>query len=248
MEPLTVAAGIAALAGAGVGWSSLRHARRAGAEAVRLRQALRAERHAACHDPLTGLPNRRAFYQLGAALLAAHTGPGLVAVLLDLDDFKQVNDSLGHRAGDQVLITLARRFAYYAGGNLAARLGGDEFVGLLAASNSDDDRRYPHGRDLAGLLAAPVQVAGHTVRVTASIGLVPVHGSADLAEVLHRADIAMYRAKTIRRSKPVDRPAAHRPGQPPAGIVRAHDRPEVDHPPTEPAGVAHHARRPAHTH
>jgi diguanylate cyclase (GGDEF)-like protein len=195
MDPLTVAAGVAAVSGIGSAWRMRRRAVRAEAQAASLSSELEAERHAASHDPLTGLLNRRAFYQLGAALVADPTRHPLIAVALDLDDFKQVNDRFGHAAGDQVLITAAQRFATYAGDDLVARLGGDEFAGLLTSPTLDGRAvRHAIGR-LADALAAPMRVAGHSLTVTASIGLVPVDGCTHLAEVLRHADAAMYRAK-----------------------------------------------------
>jgi diguanylate cyclase (GGDEF)-like protein len=119
----------------------------------------------------------------------------LVAVVLDLDDFKQINDRLGHAAGDEVLITVARRFAAYAGDNLVARLGGDEFAGLLRVAAIDDAWLSRAARDLTDALAAPMLAAGHPVTLTASVGLVPVGRHLDLAEALRQADTAMYLAK-----------------------------------------------------
>lgn len=222
MDPLTLAAGVAAVAGIGGAWRTRRRACRAEAEVASLRRELAAERHAASHDPLTGLPNRRAFFQLGAALVADPARPPIIAVVLDLDEFKQVNDRFGHAAGDQVLITVARRFATCAGGNLVARLGGDEFAGLLISPSIDRCWLNQAARRLAAALAAPIQVPGGSVKVTASVGLAPVHGSAHLADALRRADVEMYRAKTSGQAAcvaPVDedvlprhserRPAAH---------------------------------------
>lgn len=199
MDPLALVAGAAAVAGIGASWSLHRRARHAEAEVASLRSELRAERHAACHDPLTGLPNRRAFYRLGAALVADPAQHLLVAVVLDIDDFKQVNDEFGHAAGDEVLVTVARRFAMYAGDDLVARLGGDEFAGLLTSPTIERPWLYQAAQRLADTLAAPMPIAGRSLVVTASVGLAPVHGSAHLAEALRHADAAMYRAKTSRR-------------------------------------------------
>ena len=136
-DPLTVASGVSA-AGALVSvWQLRRRALQAEAELEHLQAELAAERHAASHDPLTGLPNRRAFYRLAAALLTDAGGQPLIAVVLDLNDFKQVNDRFGHAAGDQVLVSVAQRLAAFAGDNLVARLGGDEFAGLLASPSVD---------------------------------------------------------------------------------------------------------------
>ncbi len=196
VDPGTVASCVAAAAGACAGWQLRRRARRAEDEVATLRDELRAERHAAAHDPLTGLPNRRGFHQLGAELLADPTRPALVAILLDLDDFKRVNDTLGHAAGDQVLVALGRRFAACAGDGLVGRLGGDEFAALLGWP-VDERWLLAAGCRLTEALAAPVQVAGRSVTVTASLGIAPVLGPATLDEVLERADAAMYRAKTV---------------------------------------------------
>jgi diguanylate cyclase len=106
-----------------------------------------------------------------------------------------------------VLTTVARRFAAYARGNLVARLGGDEFAGLLTMEwwagdgpddipATDDTRLSRAARDLADALAAPMLAGGHSVTLTASVGLVPVRGHVDLAEALRHADAAMYRAKS----------------------------------------------------
>ncbi|AVT28914.1 hypothetical protein C6361_04745 [Plantactinospora sp. BC1] len=209
VDPFTLAAGAAAVAGLGAAWRMRGQVRLAQAEVVRLREELQSERHAATHDPLTGLLNRRAFYQIGAALVADPGRPPLVAVVLDLDDFKQINDRFGHAAGDQVLVAVAWRFAAYAGNNLVARLGGDEFAGLLAGTRADGRWLHQSARRLAELLSAPIQVAERDLRVTASIGLAPVHGCAQLAEVLDLADAAMYRVKTRRaRLAPGDVDAA----------------------------------------
>ena len=195
-DPLTVASGVCAVGALLSSWQLSRRAVRAEAEIDRLQAELTAERHAASHDPLTGLPNRRAFYRLAAALLTDNAGRPLVAVVLDLDNFKQINDRYGHSAGDKVLISVAERLAAFAGDNLVARLGGDEFAGLLS-SPTVDHRWLDHatGR-LYEMLAAPIPLGAATVRVTASVGLAPVHGT-QLTEALDRADAAMYEAKAI---------------------------------------------------
>jgi diguanylate cyclase (GGDEF)-like protein len=222
---VTAAVSVAALAATTAGWRLRCRATRAEAETGRLRGELRAERYAASHDPLTGLPNRRAFYQLGAALVADPARRPLVGVVLDLDDFKQVNDRLGHAAGDRVLIILAQRLARCAGHNLVARLGGDEFAGLWRSS-LDFAWACRVASKLARDLAAPVRRRS-LVNVTASIGLAHVHVPAHLAEVLGRADAAMYRARppaSARRDAPLygfRRPRAGRcrPPWPPSGCT-----------------------------
>ncbi|MCW3820322.1 GGDEF domain-containing protein [Micromonospora sp. DR5-3] len=196
-DPMTVASGISAAGAILSAWQLRRRAVRAETQLELLQAELEAERHAASHDPLTGLPNRRAFHRLAATLLTDAAGKPLVAIVLDLDDFKQVNDRYGHAAGDQVLISVAQRLAAFAGDNLVARLGGDEFAGLLA-SPTVDRRWIEHAtRRLCEALAAPIPLGTRTLRVTASVGLAPVHGPTQLADALCRADAAMYQAKNI---------------------------------------------------
>jgi diguanylate cyclase (GGDEF)-like protein len=195
MDPLTLGVGAVAVAGIGAAGRMRRRARRAEVQADGLRQELQAERHAASHDALTGLPNRRAFYQVGSALVADPARHPLVAVMFDLDGFKHINDSLGHAAGDEVLITAAQRFAAFPGDNLVARLGGDEFAGLLTRHPLDRSRLHGVAWALADALAVPMCVTGHGVRVTASVGLVPVYHRDRLSDILHQADDAMYHAK-----------------------------------------------------
>jgi diguanylate cyclase (GGDEF)-like protein len=201
MDPLTVVAGAAMASAIGTGWHWYGRASRAEAEANLLRGELRAERHAARHDPLTGLPNRRTFYQRGAAIIADRAQRPLAVVLLDLDDFKRVNDEFGHAVGDEVLVTIAQRLATYAGDNLVARIGGDEFAGLFANSVDGGSVPYPTGQRLAEALAAPMPIAGRSLTITASVGVVPLIGyAADLAGALRDADDAMYRAKRHARN------------------------------------------------
>ncbi|MFI0793114.1 GGDEF domain-containing protein [Micromonospora rubida] len=201
-DPLTIASGISAAGALASAWQLRRRALLAEAEIEHLQAELAAERHAASHDPLTGLPNRRAFFRLAATLLTDAAGKPLIAVVLDLDDFKQVNDRYGHAAGDRVLISVAERLAAFAGDNLVARLGGDEFAGLLT-SPTVDRRWIEHAsRRLCEALAAPIPLGGLSLRVTASVGLAPVTGPAQLTEALDRADAAMYRAKSVGASSP----------------------------------------------
>ncbi|MFI7575803.1 GGDEF domain-containing protein [Micromonospora sp. NPDC049497] len=196
-DPLTIASGICAAGALLSTWQLRRRAVHAEAEIGLLQAELAAERHAASHDPLTGLPNRRAFYRLATTLLTDAAGRPLIAVVLDLDDFKQINDRYGHAAGDQVLVSVAERFAAFAGDNLVARLGGDEFAGLLTTPTVDG-RWIEHAtRRLCETLAAPIPLGGFSLRVTASVGLAPVTGPTQLTEALDHADAAMYRAKSL---------------------------------------------------
>jgi len=160
-------------------------------------------RHDATHDILSGLPNRALFFdELRSAHVRAGRGEAAAVLFVDLDEFKFVNDSLGHTVGDRVLVAVAERLREAAGPrDLVARLGGDEF-GLLAR-----DRRTPE--DVAGFvaeieraLARPLYVDGRDIFVTASIGVAPVDASyAAVEEILRDADTAMYHAKSTGRAR-----------------------------------------------
>jgi diguanylate cyclase (GGDEF)-like protein len=154
---------------------------------------LEVARHVARTDELTGLPNRRQLLERTASILRVD---GSAAVLLlDLDGFKPVNDTLGHAAGDELLRQVARRLTEAVGaGGLPARLGGDEFAVLLPGSGPADARRC--AEDLLESLAQPYSVAGIRLQVGASIGVAatPVPGGS-VTELLHAADVAMYAAK-----------------------------------------------------
>jgi diguanylate cyclase len=205
MDPLTLAVTVAAATGIGAGLRSRRRAFRAETEAALLRDELKAERHAARHDPLTGLPNRRGFYRLATDLVTEPGRHPLVAVVVDLDDFKRVNDEYGHATGDEVLVTMARRFATYAGDNLVARLGGDEFAGLLSCPG-EERWLVATAHALTLTLGVPTRTSRGTLEITASVGVVPVLGPDDLTDAVRRADAAMYQAKPERRIRPVPTP------------------------------------------
>ncbi|QGG96843.1 sensor domain-containing protein [Actinomarinicola tropica] len=153
--------------------------------------------HRAMHDALTGLPNRPAVLEHLSGLLARRgVGPVAVAVMfIDLDRFKVVNDSLGHAAGDQLLVQVAERFrGVVRPGDVVGRFGGDEFV--VVCDGVDDDAARRLADRLRAALAAPVVVDGSEVVATASIGIARPDGAPGTAESLIRdADVAMYRAK-----------------------------------------------------
>jgi diguanylate cyclase (GGDEF)-like protein len=149
-------------------------------------------------DPLTGLANRAAFT---AALEAERRDPrGRSAVLfLDLDDFKVVNDGLGHAAGDELLRHVAARLGRaLRPGDLCARLGGDEFAVLLPDSA---DIAHAVARRLVGLVAAPLSVGGRVVHVGVSIGLAFTADGLSGDELLRHADAAMYAAKAAGKNR-----------------------------------------------
>lgn len=165
-------------------------------ETDELRRQLSLARHEAYHDALTGLPNRRA---LDEVLLGCQRAapPLLTCALLDLNSFKEINDSFGHHVGDAVLRETARRLTGFAvdSGHFVARLGGDEFVVLLGASPEPATASSVVAAALLHLFAAPMKVDGRSLQVTAAIGLASI---ADASMLIQHADNAMYRTKRLR--------------------------------------------------
>jgi diguanylate cyclase (GGDEF)-like protein len=154
--------------------------------------------HLAFHDELTDLPNRRLLNdRLNLGLARAHRHQWKLGVLLlDLDDFKAVNDTHGHSAGDEVLLQLARRLQWFVReGDTVARLGGDEFVALLEGLRSEPDA-VRVAEQLAEILAAPFDLDNQSLTVATSIGwaVFPDHGDTPEA-LLEAADRSMYRRK-----------------------------------------------------
>ena len=157
----------------------------------------------AFHDPLTGLTNRRRFIDATEQALGERLGTGTVAALfLDVDDFKTINDTLGHAAGDEALVVVADRLrGALRGDDLAARLGGDEFRVLLRDLASEQ-RAIEVAQRILATLNEPVVVADVAVGVGASIGIAidtPTTGSVD--DLLGDVDIAMYRAKALGKGR-----------------------------------------------
>ena len=149
-------------------------------------------RHQAFHDILTGLPNRAL---LTERVEAALVRDGSASVLfLDLDDFKAINDNLGHAAGDEVLAEVARRVQRSVRtGDTAARLGGDEFAVLL--ESADERATEAVAGALLEAMQRPIFLQGRETRVHASIGIAPASSAASADELLRNADVAMYSAK-----------------------------------------------------
>lgn len=163
---------------------------------------LRRAEHNATHDPLTGLPNRRLLDdRLKHALArAARRQASLAVLFVDLDDFKSVNDTFGHDEGDVVLRTCARRLQRsLRASDTVTRLGGDEFVVVAEDVASVNDAACVAQRILDSMII-PVPVVGGVITISASIGVVLSSGSDAAADLLRRADSAMYAAKQAGRA------------------------------------------------
>jgi diguanylate cyclase (GGDEF)-like protein len=156
--------------------------------------------HLAGHDALTGLPNRMRFMeQLQVAIEhASLNGERLAVVFIDLDGFKQINDQLGHSAGDQTLVIVAQRLRdALRATDIVARLGGDEFIILLGGARSHEEVCETAERVQAALGEA-VTIGSHRMTVGASMGISEFPADGDHAEeLLAKADAAMYAAKTL---------------------------------------------------
>jgi diguanylate cyclase (GGDEF)-like protein len=163
-----------------------------------LRREIEVRQHQAYHDSLTGLPNRVAFRERLADSLETNTAGEVAVLLMDLDGFKEVNDTLGHVTGDAVLREVGRRLTSFSGPqSLVGRLGGDEFAVLLcSASDHLDVEATTH--QVMSSINQPLAVEGLMLDIRASMGvaLAPRHGrSREATNLLRHADVAMYLAK-----------------------------------------------------
>ncbi len=164
-------------------------------------------RHRALHDPLTGLANRSLFHdrvEHALARLVRREGATIAVLFIDLDDFKAVNDALGHARGDRLLALVAERLrAVVRPADTVARLGGDEFALLLEELTSDDEALAVAER-VVDALAAPFELAGQPVRTSVSIGVaLRSTVGATVDELVGEADIAMYEAKRTGKGRAV---------------------------------------------
>jgi diguanylate cyclase (GGDEF)-like protein/PAS domain S-box-containing protein len=156
--------------------------------------------HLATHDPLTGLPNRTLFRERLDAM--ARDGSGYAVLLVDLNDFKRVNDTLGHAAGDSLLRAVADRLVHRAGpGATVARLGGDEFAILL--QDADPTR----AETVRGAFDQPFAIANHKLSCGGAVGLAIGGPGRAPQDVLAEADLAMYASKP----RPAGTPRPRRP-------------------------------------
>lgn len=174
-----------------------------GAQMAQLRDHQEELQHLAQHDMLTGLPNRRVLQErLSHAIAQAQrSGRTLALLFIDLDHFKDINDQLGHEAGDALLVALAQRLrADTRAADTVARMGGDEFV-VLVDGPADRAHIIAIAQKLLHTLQQPVDWQGHTLQVGASIGIsqYPQDGQTDV-EMLANADRAMYRVKAAGRN------------------------------------------------
>ncbi len=200
------------------------------------------------HDALTGLPNRRVFAtDLEAALARSEKGHGAYALLLiDLDDFKKINDIQGHQAGDLVLCEVAHRLEEAVRkSDTLARLGGDEFA-IITHNHTELAEHQEHTKRLAarllGIIRQPIEIGESRVEIGASIGICTFNNaSADVTSLLRAADIAMYRAKQsgrftfrffeqsmddeMRERESLERDIAHAVAE---GAIHPHYQPLVD--------------------
>ena len=171
--------------------------------AIERKQAEDSIQFMAHHDALTGLPNRSMLDErVASAIEAADDSGGTVTLaFIDLDNFKLVNDSLGHHAGDELLkIVSARMLGCVRAGDSIVRLGGDEFVVLIDGALPEGETVEARLQAVRDAVAAPVEIEGRSFQVTCSMGVAsyPAHGR-NATELLARADAAMYRAKEVGR-------------------------------------------------
>ena len=174
----------------------------------------------ATRDGLTGLANRSCFTAALTASAEAGLNVHTSVLFVDLDDFKDVNDALGHRAGDDLLCAVAVRLrAATRPDDLCARIGGDEFAVLLR--DTDSATATLIAQRVAEAIAPPAVVDGGVARVGASVGVATAVGAVDVEQLIHRADVAMYAAKARGKARiQVFEPGLARPASPAVGLER----------------------------
>ncbi len=161
-------------------------------------------RHLALHDPLSGLPNRTCFGERLSGMIDSvrRTGSPAAVLSIDLDRFKDVNDTLGHLVGDVLIRAVAQRLVrVLAGDDLVARLGGDEFA-VITSNVCGQAALHALGARIIDALRVPYSILGHTLVTGASIGMALIEPcSAEAADILRCVDIALYRAKNDGRNR-----------------------------------------------
>jgi len=169
---------------------------------MRLKESQAQLKHMALHDPLTGLANRVSFNQLLARIVRTSAKHQTNALLyLDLDRFKQVNDTLGHPIGDRLLVDVARRLMETAAAaDIIARLGGDEFTIALKHTQQEEVEKLCDS--LIAAIRKPFEIDGQIVLIGLSIGVAVASGNdADPVDIARKADIALYHAKSAGRNR-----------------------------------------------
>ncbi len=161
-------------------------------------------RHLALHDPVCGLPNRIFFGERLEQTINNVRGGGLSAAVfyIDLDHFKDVNDTLGHHIGDELILNVTQRLSrIMRGDDLVARLGGDEFAIITTCASDSYSLQAIAGRIIAAV-CAPYSISGHNIIIGASIGIAAIDRRVgDAADILRYADMALYRAKNEGRNR-----------------------------------------------
>jgi diguanylate cyclase len=201
MRNVTPFLGIALVAFALLTWLVMRYMRRTQATIAAGEDQLR---HLALHDPLSGLPNRTYFGERLAGLIeeVRRTGHTAAVLSIDLDRFKEVNDTLGHLIGDALIRAVGQRLArLLRGTDLVARLGGDEFAVITPDVGELGDLQTLAER-IINAVRAPYAIMGHTLTIGASIGITSITREAGaVADIMRRADVALYRAKNEGRNR-----------------------------------------------
>ena len=161
-------------------------------------------RHLALHDPVCGLPNRIYFGERLESVIdeVRRGGPSAAVFFIDLDHFKDVNDTLGHHIGDELILDVTKRLSHVMrDDDLVARLGGDEFAILTTCSSDSYSLQAIAGRILTAV-CAPYLISGHNIVIGASIGIAVIDRRAkDAGDILRYADMALYRAKNEGRNR-----------------------------------------------
>ena len=161
-------------------------------------------RHLALHDPVCGLPNRIYFGERLETVIndVRAGGPTAAVFYIDLDHFKDVNDTLGHHIGDELILNVTQRLSHIMRGeDLVARLGGDEFAIITHCASDSYSLQAIAGRIISAV-CAPYMISGHNIIIGASIGIAVIDRRArDAADILRYADMALYRAKNEGRNR-----------------------------------------------
>jgi diguanylate cyclase (GGDEF)-like protein len=161
-------------------------------------------RYLALHDPVCGLPNRIYFGERLETVIdeVRHGGPSAAVFYIDLDHFKDVNDTLGHHIGDELILKVTQRLSrVMRGDDLVARLGGDEFAIITSCASDSHTLQATAGRIIAAI-CAPYAIKGHNIIIGASIGIAVIDRRAgDAGDILRYADMALYRAKNEGRNR-----------------------------------------------